>query len=92
MLAEGYGGELRAGYMVAAQLGAWRLVPGEDGSHVVTFKSGMPVDAFAARQRPLTLILRIGSMTWTWDDAEYSDGQVRIHGAPVEGVKVLHGT
>lgn len=90
MQAEGIGGELRAGYAVAARLDAWRLVP-YDQRHVVHGKLRHP-DPYLMQQRPLTLILRVGAFTWTWENVVLEGGGILIEGAPVEGVKVLHGT
>lgn len=94
MRAEGVGGELRHGYAVVARLGPWKLEPADERAdqHVVSIRPAK-LDPYLRDQRPLRLMLRVGGLTWTWDDADLIDGgRVLIAGAPVEGVKVLNGT
>lgn len=94
MRAEGVGGELRHGYALVARLGPWKLTPADakmDQHHVSI--AGAKLDPFLKGRRPLTLVLRLGDQTWTWDDADLiGGGRVLIEGAPVERVKVLNGT
>lgn len=89
MQAEGFGGEVRAGYAIAARIEYWRLVPNVDGRHVVS--GDIRPDRFLIQREPLKLILRLGDLSWTWEDAKFENGRVLIEGAPVEGVKVLNG-
>ena len=93
MRAQGVGGELRHGYAVAVRIRSWILEPDKEGAdhHAVRITVDH-VDPYFVKQRPLQLVLQLGPLSWTWDDALLEqDWRVTIRGAPVEGVKVLHG-
>lgn len=94
MQVQGDTGELRYGYAVAGRLRRWRLTPVSDviGSDECVVRGDLTLDPFLSRQRPLSLTLLVGRLVWTWDDARVEDGHLVIAGAPVEGVRVLHGT
>lgn len=92
MEAEGVGGELRCGYALAARLGGWRLAAAALGEQSVVRAELHNIDPYWITQRPLTLSLRLGDLSWSWDDVQVEGGELRLAGAPREGVKVLHGT
>lgn len=93
MRVEGQGGELRHGYALAGRIGRWALRPREDvmGSDESVVTGEIWLEPFHGTQAPLRLVLQLGEFRWTWEDARVESGRLRVRGAPVEGVKVLHG-
>jgi hypothetical protein len=76
LLAQGTGGELRAGGRVAAQIGRWRL----DGQ--VVMAAIAPVDVFWFNQPFLDLYLVMGPVFWCWRGVRIEGDQILIKGSP----------
>ena len=68
---EGYRGELRVGYQVAAELGKWKL----DLEPTLPRRYAVAADVLATSdywlsERPLMLRLDVGADVWTWQPVE----------------------
>ena len=78
---KGRTGELRCGYQVAAQLGAWEWSPqGVDDGVVDTALTS--VDEFWLEQEPLTLALPMGRQQWIWEGVKVvreGTSRARVH-------------
>lgn len=85
MEATGQDGELRVGYHVAARLGSWRLLPTASGWEVRA--RFLRRDAYWCAQRPLTLVLAIGALRWSWTSVDLqADDTMYVDSSPEEGV------
>ncbi len=80
----GVSGELRKGYRVVAQLGAWSM--SENGR---VEAEPVEVNSFLLEQTVtgrFALWLRLNKRAWVWNDAEVVDGGrpfiVRVNGSP----------
>lgn len=69
MVMRGPAGEIRVGYQVAAQFGAWEIAPKiVAGPDVLLFKAAVKsVDQYWFTQEPLALTVRVGRTRWTWE-------------------------
>jgi hypothetical protein len=81
LLAQGEGGELRAGGRVAAQIGRWRMEPTTAAGHVV-LAAIEPVDVFWFSQPALDLYLAMGPVFWYWQGVQIEGNQIQIQGLP----------
>jgi hypothetical protein len=85
MEAEGIAGELRCGYQLAGKLGRWQLRP--SGQEHELQGVWLFWDPFWTTQRPLTLVLEIGHLRWTWPDVSLDErGSIAISSPPEEGI------
>jgi hypothetical protein len=82
--AEGIGGELRYSYQWAAQLGVWTLEQ-SPGGWVIQAQI-VRRNSYWLEQRPLSLVLYIGNLRWTWRDVELTGDTIHVSSAPEEGV------
>ncbi len=92
MRAEGRSGKLFHGYAVAASLDHWVLEAHPTRDDTFTVRANMRADDFLVARMPLRLVLEVGTVHWTWDDARIIGGRIVVEGRPLEGVVVLDGT
>lgn len=78
MRASGIGGELRFGYQVAAEIGAWAIEP--QGASFALSAALRQEHAVWIRERPLDVAVRLGPVTWKWKDVDpvVDSGQARL--------------
>lgn len=81
----GAAGAVVYGYAEAARLGPWALETREDGTAALAADVQEMDEAWAA-QRPLTVVLRIGTAEWVWHGLDPAFGgrrmTVALHGRP----------
>lgn len=80
MRASGPCGELRYGYQVAARLGPWVIARDEDARYFTFSGATLTTDEVWLAQRPLDLVLALGSIEWVWRDIMPTivDGRVTL--------------
>jgi hypothetical protein len=77
MRASGTHGELRVGYQVAARLGPWSMEQAAQVPVAYEFRAlVLHENSFWITQRPLDLVVALGTVEWTWRDVSFErDGR-----------------
>lgn len=87
----GVGGQVRAGYQLAARVGAWtleRALAGPSPEYTLTAEI-VARDAYWAQQAPLAIDLVMGQRMWTWDPMQPAWGSQSLS-AIVIGAPTIH--